>query len=129
FLAGLRGPGDLDHWPGRGRSFEGLVVEELIQRLSLHARRPYFAFWRTQAGAEVDLLFDLGRGLVPVEIKLGPVDRHGVQGLRHCMADLRLPRGYVVTASVDEPWDMGNGIRVLPWRDLARGNLPPQWLR
>jgi hypothetical protein len=39
-----------------------------------------------------------------------------------------LPRGYVVTASVDEPWDMGNGIRALPWRDLARGDLPAQWL-
>jgi predicted AAA+ superfamily ATPase len=129
FLAGLRAPGDLEHWPGRGRSFEGLVIEEVIQQLSLHTRRPYFAFWRTQAGAEVDLVFDVGHGLVPVEIKLGPVDRHGVEGLRHCMADLRLARGYVVTAALDEPWDMGNGIRVLPWRDLARGSLPAQWLR
>ena len=129
FLAGLRTPKDLEHWPGRGRSFEGLVVEELIQQLTLRSRSPYFAFWRTHAGAEVDLLFDVGHGLVPVEIKLGPVDRHGVEGLRHCMGDLRLPRGYVVSASVDEAWDMGHGIHVLPWRRLARGELPSQWLR
>lgn len=128
-LAGLREQKQLEAWPGRGRSFEGLVIEELIQQLSLGSSSPYFAFWRTQAGAEVDFLFDVGNGLVPVEIKWGPLGRDGTKGLLSCMQDLHLRRGYVVTASIDEAWDMGNGITVLPWRQIAAGELPRDWNR
>jgi predicted AAA+ superfamily ATPase len=45
--------------------------------------RPELFFWRTQAGAEVDLLIVEGRKILPIEIKLGAsVDRHGFAGLR-----------------------------------------------
>lgn len=129
WLAGLRNAKDLDGWPGRGRSFEGLVIEELIQQMTLRAKSPYFSFWRTLAGAEVDLLFDIGNGLVPVEIKSGAVDARSLEGLRHCMQDLRLKRGFVVSASAEEEWDAGNGVTVLPWTAIADGELPAAWLR
>jgi predicted AAA+ superfamily ATPase len=129
FLAGLRSTRDLENWPGRGRSFEGMVIEELIQQLSLRGNRPYFAFWRTQAGGEVDLLFDLGAGLIPVEIKLGPVDRYAVEGLRHCMQDLSIERGYVISNTAQESWQLGEDVTILPWAAIVAGKLPREWLR
>lgn len=123
FLAGLRAPSELVAWPRRGASFEGLVVEELITLAQSTTTRPYFAYWRTQAGAEVDLLLDVGKGLLPIEIKLGAsVDQYGVAGLRQCMTDLGLERGIVVTTG-SERLKLGRGIELVPWQDIAQGRF------
>ena len=115
FLAGLRRPEDLRTWPRRAHSFEGLVLEELAALAAECLVRPQLFFWRTHAGAEVDLLIAGGRRLVPVEIKLGAaVDRHAVAGLRQCMRDLSLRRGWVV-ASTRERHTVGTDIEVVPW--------------
>lgn len=62
--------------------------------------RPEVFFWRTQAGAEVDLLIRNGSQLLPIEIKLGSsIDQYGYAGLRQCMIDLGLKRGWVVNTA------------------------------
>lgn len=123
-LAGLRTPEELATWPGRGRSFEGLVIEELINATRLRHSAPQFFFWRTQAGAEVDLLIALGQRLVPVEIKHGiAVSHYDTEGLRHCMQDLGISNGYVVTRG-EERVSLGHGITVLPWHEIVEGALP-----
>jgi hypothetical protein len=119
FLAGLREPRELASWPQRGHSFEGLVIEELAALASERVVRPELFYWRTHAGAEVDLLIRAGRRVVPIEIKLGAaVDRHGVAGLRHCMSDLGLREGFVVS-NAREPHSVGEQIRVVPWLDVV----------
>ncbi len=70
-LAGLRSESDLETWIGRGSSFEGLVVEEMMNLASLKLESPRFYYWRTSAGAEVDLLVEAGRRLIPIEVKHG----------------------------------------------------------
>jgi predicted AAA+ superfamily ATPase len=125
FLAGLREPRDLDGWSRRGASFEGLVIEELITRALKQWVRPQIHFWRTRAGGEVDLLLGDGRRLVPVEIKLSTtVERRDLVGLRQCMKDLDLKRGFVIANSA-EPRDIGRHLRVIPWRHLANGGEVP----
>jgi uncharacterized protein len=119
FLAGLREPSELLGWPRRGQSFEGLVVEELAGLAAERSVRPEFFFWRTSAGAEVDLLIRDGRRLVPIEIKLGAaVDRHKVAGLRQCMKDLGLGKGYVI-ANAKERYPIGTDIEVVPWNEVV----------
>jgi hypothetical protein len=121
FLAGLRAPKELEGWARRGSSFEGLVIEELISAAQQQAVRPEFFFWRTQAGAEVDLLIASGRKLLPVEIKLSTtIDRHAVAGLRQCMSDLRLKRGYVVCMAPRRE-KLGNDLEIIPWREVVEG--------
>lgn len=89
FLAGLRQARELATWPRRGASFEGLVIEELAALAACRLVRPELFFWRTRAGAEVDLLIVEGRRILPIEIKLGAaVDRYAAAGLRQCMKDL-----------------------------------------
>jgi predicted AAA+ superfamily ATPase len=123
FLAGLRAPAELATWHRRGASFEGLVIEELASRALARGARPELFFWRTQAGAEVDLLLLEGRRIVPVEIKLGAaVDPRSLAGLRQCMSDLGLRRGYVVSTG-GERLALGGGIDVLPWEQLASGEI------
>jgi hypothetical protein len=122
-LAGLRHPRELSTWPRRGSSFEGLVVEELAALAARRLTRPELFFWRTQAGAEVDLLIVEGRKILPVEIKLGAaVDRYALAGLRQCMKDLGLRRAWVV-ASAGEPRHLAPGIELVPWERVAAGSV------
>lgn len=85
--------------------------------------RPLIAFWRTQAGAEVDLLIGDGRRLLPIEVKLSAsVDRYAVVGLRQCMKDLGLKRGWVI-CNAAERRAMGGGIEIIPWAHAASGRV------
>ena len=123
FLAGLREPGELTTWHKRGSSFEGLVIEELAAMAGQQLVRPELFFWRTQAGAEVDLLIRDGRRVLPVEIKLGAaVDHHGIAGLRQCMKDLGLKRGWVITSG-NERRKLAPGIDLVPWKEVAAGGV------
>jgi predicted AAA+ superfamily ATPase len=123
FLAGLRRPAELITWPKRGASFEGLAIEELAGLAAQRLVRPQFFYWRTHAGAEVDLLIVDGRRILPVEIKLGAaVDRYAVAGLRQCMKDLGLHRGWVVTTG-RERRRLSAGIEIVPWAEIASGGI------
>ncbi len=119
-LLGLRSPADLAGWPGIGASFEGLVVEELAVRMATVGGGNIF-YWRTQAGAEADLLLEVGRKRLAVEIKTGHgLDPRRLAGLKSCMADLGLKRGIVLYGG-PERIKLGHGIEAIPWRDVERG--------
>lgn len=123
FLAGLRRPSELVTWPKRGASFEGLVIEELAALAAQQLVRPELFFWRTQAGAEVDVLIVEGRRILPIEIKLGTeVNRYALAGLRHCMKDLGLRRGWVISSS-QERRRVSPDIEIIPWTEVASGKL------
>jgi uncharacterized protein len=123
FLAGLRRREELATWARRGASFEGLVVEELAALAAATQVRPELFFWRTAAGAEVDLIVKVGRRLVPFEIKsAASIDPRSVAGLRSCMDDLGLRRGFVVYSG-DARTRLGRDIELLPWREIADGSF------
>jgi predicted AAA+ superfamily ATPase len=125
WLAGLTDEGSLEKWPNRGNSFEGLVVEELIIAATNSMRGAHFTFYRTQAGAEVDLLVQSGQKIWPIEIKLGIDVRHyDTVGLRRCMEDLNLEQGFVITRG-ESIRSLGRGIYTLPWEKIAAGKLHP----
>lgn len=123
FLAGLRQPDELTTWHKRGSSFEGMVIEELAAIAGHQLVRPELFFWRTQAGAETDLLIVNGRKILPVEIKMGAaVDHRAVAGLRQCMKDLGLKRGWVITSGTERR-TISRGIEVVPWKEIASGKV------
>jgi predicted AAA+ superfamily ATPase len=119
WLAGLRRRGDLDAWSGKGASFESLVASEVMARAEEELSEPRFAFYRTHAGAEVDLLVEDGRRIIPVEIKHGAsVGQYDTAGLRSCMKDLGVPAGWIVTRG-DTVRAIGNGITAVPWEGVV----------
>jgi hypothetical protein len=103
------------------------MVDQLISAYRRVVTGCQAYFWRTAQGDEVDLLIDLGTKRVPFEIKLHSAPARGdVAGLRRCLSDLGLPRGYVLYPG-RERYSLGGGVFALSAeatlarpRDLAR---------
>jgi len=55
--------------PVMGRSWEGLVIEEIIRNLNATGAGFDYYYYRTGGGAEVDLILEGEFGLIPIEIK------------------------------------------------------------
>lgn len=95
--------------PVVGMSWEGFVIENLIAAAPMHTQ--YF-FYRTAAGAEIDLLLELPSGeLWAVEIKrsLAPVVE---KGFHYARADLKPARCFIVYAGHDH-YPLAEGIEVI----------------
>jgi predicted AAA+ superfamily ATPase len=85
-----------DH-PSRGASWEGFVIEDVLRRERLAHPGTQAFFWRTAAGAEIDLLLDRGASRVAVEVKSGRGDdARAVRTLREAMPDVDADRGWIV---------------------------------
>lgn len=115
-LLGLRGMEDLLGHPVVGPSWEGFAIE------SLSAAAPEDTqchFYRTSAGAEIDLLLALpGGALWAIEIKrsLSPKPE---RGFHHACADLSPQRRFVVYPG-DTSYPLRDDVEVVPLRELCR---------
>lgn len=98
--------------PKAGASWEGWVIEQVIEALSLLDPGLEAYYWRTHAGAEVDLLLRLGGALVPVEIKISGAPE-ATRGLRVAMEDLGLRRAFVIHGGRDR-FPLGGGVTAIP---------------
>ncbi|MDD4933919.1 MAG: ATP-binding protein [Methylacidiphilaceae bacterium] len=101
--------------PVAGGSWEGFVVENL---LSAAPERVNASFYRTAAGAEVDLVLEMpGGSLWAVEIKRGlrpTLDK----GFHHARETLKPARSFVVYSG-EERYPKGEGVEVIGVRDLT----------
>ncbi|MFH1538802.1 MAG: ATP-binding protein [bacterium] len=69
YLVGLKDSGHAASGPMGGAIMETAVVNEIHRALTHKGMAPQVYFWRTSAGAEVDIVVDTGTELVPVEVK------------------------------------------------------------
>ena len=126
-LHSLLGIGDmrsLESHPKCGASWEGLMLESIIDRLGLPDDRAHF--WAAHAGGELDLVVAHGTKRVGVEVKRTTVPKvtrsmHGV------IADLDLAEIIVVHAG-PESYRLARGIRAVAARridaDIGLGRWP-----
>ena len=84
--------------PYRGFSFEGFVIEQLIQKYMRDELNPLrFYFYRTSQGDEIDLLVQDGKNLTAHEIKTATTIEDGeLKGFQRAMDQLKLKKGIVV---------------------------------
>jgi hypothetical protein len=84
--------------PQMGASWEGMVVEEILRQLGALGVGHEYSYYRTGAGAEVDLVLEGDFGRVAVEIKhtsfVGP---HDLRGLRDFVTEHKARLGLVIT--------------------------------
>lgn len=107
-LLGLPSFAALEGHPKLGASWEGFVVEELIR---LAGERNCY-YWRTQAGAELDLLLLLHGRRYGVEIKYG--DAPGLtRSMTVAMEDLRLEQLMVVYPG-KHSYRLGKRVEAVP---------------
>lgn len=109
---------DLDRLAGHpvvGTSWEGFVIENLC---ALLPDRTQALFYRTAAGAEIDLLIERPSGaLWAIEIKRALTARPR-RGFYTACEDLKPERAFVVYAG-DERYPVAEGIEAIGVRELA----------
>jgi len=107
--------------PVSGPSWEGFAIETLIAA----APGATAGFYRTAAGAEIDLVLDLGgkQGTWAVEIKRG-LSPAISRGMRNALEDLRPKQAFVVYSG-DEEYPLGDGVTAIGLEGLARRLVEP----
>ncbi len=90
-LLGLRTRNDLLRHPKIGASWEGLVIDQILQAFEVD----HSYFWSTHQGAELDLLLMRGARRVGIEIKRGDAPAL-TPSMRSALQDLKLDHLWVV---------------------------------
>jgi uncharacterized protein len=111
-LLGIRRFGEVEGHPVLGASWEGLVLEELLARVS---ERDLF-FWSTHAGAELDFLWRRGDRLVGFEAKWGDAPAM-TKSMHIALADLGLAALYVVYPGPSR-YRLDRRVEVIPIGEL-----------
>lgn len=116
-LLGIRAFDDLLSHPVAGASWEGFVLESLLAAAPAGADA---SFYRTAAGAEMDLVLDLGGtiGRWAIEIKRGlaPTLSKGFHSAREDLA----PRKTFVVYSGTERYPLAEGVEAISYVEIAR---------
>jgi predicted AAA+ superfamily ATPase len=108
-LLGLETADDILGHPVAGASWEGWVIENLLAALPAGAAASYY---RTGAGAEIDLVLELRRGVRwAVEIKRSTAPAVS-KGFYIGCADIRAARKIVVYSG-DENYGLGDGVEAV----------------
>ena len=112
-LLGLRSLDDLAGHPVVGASWEGWVLEQIAQLLP----SPWqLSFYRTAAGAEMDIVAERGNRRIGFEIKFSSAPALS-KGFWSAMSDLKLERAYVI-APVETGYPLGQNVEVVSAVDL-----------
>ena len=102
--------------PVAGMSWEGHVIENLLRVAPSRARASFF---RTAAGAEIDLLLELpGNRLWAIEIKRGSAPRVE-RGFRNALDDLKPEKAFVVYSG-RERYPLGDATEAVGVRGLVQ---------
>jgi predicted AAA+ superfamily ATPase len=116
-LLGIRSESDLLSHPKSGASWEGYVVEEVIN--AIQPDQAYF--WATHQGAELDLLLLKDSRRLGIEIKRtdAPVV---TPSMRIALSDLRLEQLIVLYPGA-LAYELGPQIRAVPIGSVASGSM------
>ena len=115
-LLGIADHNELAGHPVVGPSWEGFVIENL---LTIAPERTKASFYRTSAGAEIDLLLDLPGRPAPwaIEIKRGLTTRPG-KGFHNAREDIKPERSFVVYAG-EERYPIMEDVEAISLSELA----------
>ena len=107
-LLGVETLNDLDGHPVRGVSWEGLVIEHLIEAA---AEGWHASYYRTAQGAELDLILEKGTRRIAFECKASSAPSV-TRGFWTSLDDLKITEAYVV-APIQQPFPIGKGIEAV----------------
>jgi len=115
-LLGIEDHNELAGHPVVGASWEGFVIENLLAAVP---PRTTASFYRTAAGAEIDLLLELPgkRGLWAIEIKHG-LSAMPSKGFHNARGDLQPKRSFVVTSG-EERYPIAEDVEAIGLHAMA----------
>ena len=101
---------DLLGHPVVGSSWEGFVIENILAVVPSPTQA---YFYRTQAGAEIDLILDFSsqKGIWAIEIKRG-LSPKVEKGLRNALGDLKPKQAFIVYSGEDD-YPVSENVKVV----------------
>jgi predicted AAA+ superfamily ATPase len=112
-LLDVRTNDDLLSHPVLGASFEGFAMENILA----FAKGYQPSFYRTSAGAEIDLVLRKGRRTLAFELKSSSVPRVS-KGFWNALEDVSPDEAYVV-APVEDSYPMKGDVMVSPLQEIV----------
>jgi predicted AAA+ superfamily ATPase len=112
-LLGLKDRDDVLGHPVAGGSWEGFVIENLLA-VAPNGTEP--SFYRTSAGAEIDLLLRFGKELWAIEVKRSSAPAL-TKGFHHACDDIK-PTGRFLVYPGTEAFPLRDEVTALPLADL-----------
>ena len=112
YLLNIQSLDDLQGHPSTGASWEGFVIEQICNQLPAGASA---CFYRTAAGAELDLVVEIGNRKIGFEVKFSSVPKV-TKGFWQACDDVNVDAAYIVT-----PLPAGEG-----WNMKSLGKYPVQ---
>jgi predicted AAA+ superfamily ATPase len=114
-LLGLTSVADLQGHPSVGASWEGFVIDQIAAHLPAGAS---MSFYRTAAGAELDVVVEAGQRRIGFEIKFSVAPKVS-KGFWQSLQDVQPHHTYIV-APVPQRWPFAEGVDVIPVGDIAK---------
>ena len=112
-LLGIPTMAELHGHPVIGASWEGFVIEQILAHAPLGADK---GFYRTSAGAELDLVVSTSRGRIAFEVKFSASPKP-TKGFWHALEDVHAARAYVV-APVESRYPLAPNVEVIPVSEI-----------
>ena len=112
-LLGIRKVNDLLGHPGTGASWEGFVVEQIASHLPDGAT---MSFYRTAAGAELDVVVEMGQKKLGFEVKFSSAPKV-TKGFWQACEDVGVDAACIV-APVQSGWSMQDKVDVIGVTDI-----------
>ena len=113
-LLGLTSVADLQGHPMTGASWEGFVIDHIAAHLPAGA---IMSFYRTAAGAELDVVVESGQHIIGFEIKFSVAPKVS-KGFWQSLKDIRPHKTYIV-APVQQRWPFAEDVEVIAVSDIA----------
>ena len=117
---GIKSFQDLDTHPKLGASWEGFLLEQVVQQSKAEWDQCYF--WATHSGAELDLMIIHGRQRSGVEFKRTDSPKV-TKSMRIAIDDLHLKRLYIIHAG-KENYPMDRNIIAVAANSLLKEIKP-----
>lgn len=122
YLLGIENVQQIDRDPFKGKLFENLVILDFYKQLLNQGREARIYFYRDRSQYEVDLIWQSGRDLIPIEIKYGQTyKKEFVKNLAYFydVAKGRVPYGYVIYTGASD-LNAVNLWRVVNYQEMSK---------
>jgi hypothetical protein len=104
-----------------GALFETFCVNMIFRLAQSLKIAPSFYHWRSNGGAEIDLLLEIDAKFYPIEIKaksnLTKHDARGILAFRESYPKANIEKGLILYTG-EEAYSLNDEVLALPWRAL-----------
>lgn len=105
YLLGINNTEQLERDPLRGNLFENAVIIDLLKQLMNSGLDDNFYFFRDSNGNEVDIIYEAGRSIIPIEVKSSETFNTGfLKGINYLskITDNKIEKSFLIYAGTTE---------------------------